>query len=129
MARAYRRAYAYRPTRTRISPDAINPESLCRVLEEPELALAAAIVLQALDELRTSFEARALFHSAWFGLFCDAIETEPQRLRARLGVPATSPDISAEMSARRLHPADCAMVLSAFHLANASTNSCSSAPS
>ena len=88
------RRYIPRPHPIRITADKRDPRSLLRVLDEPHIALATAIVLQAKDDLQTFPDARALFFAPWFGLFADALESEPQRLRAWLGVS----DISAEIA-------------------------------
>ena len=64
-----------------------EPRVLMYALEDPLIALAAAVVLQAADECAFFPSAYGLFFSSWFSLFADALESEPQRLRTRLGVP------------------------------------------
>ena len=71
----------------------IDPQVLLLTLEDPLLAIDAEVVLQAASECAVSLDAHDLFFGSWFSLFAEAIESEPQRLRARLGVP----DFSADM--------------------------------
>lgn len=68
----------------------MEPCSLLQALDDPLLALAAAVVLQSFAEWQSSYEAYALINSEWFEAFADAIESDPDRLRSRLGVTAVT---------------------------------------